>query len=610
MPTKKSKTKPAQVARGNLFLLRMVWQEAKGFVLWTFALNLLNFGSWVFETVVFMRYLFGAAEMTHTFQQVAIFLGCAMAFWLVLYALDAWFYQRYRLKNDPILYQRLHRRLFAKACNVDLACYENAEFYNSYTKASNEIFTRGIAVVENLSTLLASTLSSIYVIVVMFSINIWAGLISLLPVISNLLLGSRINQMGFDRSMDMVPDQRKQGYVNRVFYLSQYAKEIRLTGVFGVLAGMYYDAMGGILRVSDRYWKRLFALTTVKNSINFPVLFEGTWMLGAFLAMVVKVVTVSDFVVMANAAVSTTWMLVNLTDALNGTLQNALYADNLRRFLDYEEAISEDQPGLPAPKRVESLALRGVSFRYSPEGPMVLQDINMTLHAGEIVSLVGHNGSGKSTLVKLLMRLYDPTEGQILLNGVDIRDYCLRDYRALIGTTFQDFQIFSLSVADNVVMGNPIAGDEEEMVEKSLRRSGAYERISSLPDGVDTTLTREFDDNGANLSGGEQQKVAVARAFAKKSAILLLDEPSSALDPVAEYRLMQSFVAHCRDNSEGEKISIFISHRLSSSTVADRIYRLEGGCIAEQGTHEELMKRRGGYAAMFDKQAEHYLWEK
>ena len=144
--------------------------------------------------------------------------------------------------------------------------------------------------------------------------------------------------------------------------------------------------------------------------------------------------------------------------------------------------------------------------------------------------------------------------------------------------------------------------------EEALRRSGALERVEALPNGIDTTLTREFDDNGANLSGGEQQKIAVARAFAKKSAILLLDEPSSALDPVAEYQLMQNFVAHCRDESEGGKISVFISHRMSSSTVADRVVRLEGGRIAEEGTHEELMKRQGGYAAMFDKQAEHYLW--
>ena len=458
MEPTKSKAKPAQIARNNLYLLRMVWQEAKGFVIWTFLLQFLGFGSWVFETVIFMRYLFGAAEMTHTFRQVAVFLGCAMAFWFVLHALDAWYGHRYRLKVEPILYQRLHHRLFQKACSVDLACYENAEFYNSYTKAASEIFTRGISVVENLSTLIASTLSSAYVIVAMFSINLWAGLISLLPVLANLLLGSRANRTEFDRNMAMVPGQRRQDYVNRVFYLPQYAKEIRLTGVFGVLAGMYHDATRGILSASDRYWKRLFALNAAKTSLCFPVFFEGTWMLGAFLAMVVKAVTVSEFVVMANAAVSTTWMLVNLTNGLMGTLQNALYVDNLRRFLDYREAIPENQPGLTTPQRVESLEVRAVSFRYSPEGPWVLRDINMTLRAGEIVSLVGHNGSGKSTLVKLLMRLYDPTEGEILLNGVDIRRYCLRDYRALIGTAFQDFQIFSLSVADNVVMGNQTAG--------------------------------------------------------------------------------------------------------------------------------------------------------
>ena len=231
-----------------------------------------------------------------------------------------------------------------------------------------------------------------------------------------------------------------------------------------------------------------------------------------------------------------------------------------------------------------------------------------SLRAGEIVSLVGHNGSGKSSLVKLMMRLYDPTAGSILLNGVDIREFCLRDYRALIGATFQDYQIFSLSVEANVLMGNPTSGGPSA-VEEALRQSGAIEFVEALPKGIQTILTREFDDEGANLSGGQQQKIAVARSFAKQSSILLLDEPSSALDPVAEHELMQNFIALCRDQRGGGKISVFISHRLSSSTVADRVYLLEGGRIVEQGTHEQLMAAKGGYAAMFEKQAEHYLWE-
>ena len=180
-------------------------------MVWTFVLEFLGFGSWVFETVIFMRYLFGAAEMTHTFRQVAVFLGCAVVFWMVLHALDAWYGQRYRLKMEPLIYQRLHRRLFAKACNVDLACYENAEFYNSYTKAANEVFQRGLSVVDNLATLIASTLSSAYVIVTMFTINVWAGLLSLLPVLSNLLLGSRVNRAEFDKNMETVTLCAKAG---------------------------------------------------------------------------------------------------------------------------------------------------------------------------------------------------------------------------------------------------------------------------------------------------------------------------------------------------------------------------------------------------------------
>lgn len=382
---------------------------------------------------------------------------------------------------------------------------------------------------------------------------------------------------------------------------------MRLTDIFEVMTRTYDRAMEGHIGVTKRYWKRLAGFTVLRDSFVYPIFFEGIWLLGAYMAMVSRTMTVSDFVVVANSAVSSTGMLINLTGSLVSIFSNALYADNLHAFLDYHEKIPEDQPGLPAPAEVETLELHGVSFQYRPDAEEVLHRITLTLRAGEVVSLVGHNGSGKSTLVKLIMRLYDPTEGTILLNGVDIRRYNLREYRALIGSTFQDFQIFSMSVADNVLMGNEVEGDPRQAARRALEESGVYSAIEALPHGMDTTLTREFDDQGAMLSGGEEQKVAIARAFAKKSRILILDEPSSALDPVAEYHMYRNFLHLCRKGEK--KISLFISHRLSSAAVADRVFLLQEGRIAEEGTHTELMKKKGAYADLFRKQAENYLVE-
>lgn len=216
---------------------------------------------------------------------------------------------------------------------------------------------------------------------------------------------------------------------------------------------------------------------------------------------------------------------------------------------------------------------------------------------------MGSNGSGKTTLVKLLLRLYDPSEGEILLDGTPIKEYSLTSYRESFSTVFQDFKMFSMSVRDNVLLRPGREGDDA-LVEAALRESGAADRIDRMPNGVHTILTREFDDKGENLSVGEQQKLSLARVFADRTPFVLLDEPSSALDPIAEYNMFENMMRA----TEGRGV-IFISHRLSSAVLADRVLLMADGRIAESGTHEELLRRGGLYAEMFHRQAENYLGE-
>ncbi len=598
---------PAHAAKSNVYMMRMVWEADPGRVVISFLSYFIGFGFWVFETVVFMRYLFGAEDLNRSFAEVAVFLALTVAAWMLSQLFSAWMAEWYNPLSDQKLIEKMNLRLFRKAANVELQCYEDEEYYSQYTKAASEAVERCTGAVDESARFCASVLASTAVAVNLFTIQPLIGLAALVPMAVNVITGLVQGQAEYDRRMDYVPFERRQDYVNRTVYLQKYAKDMRLTDIFEVMTRTYDRAMEGHIGVTKRYWKRLAGFTVLRDSFVYPIFFEGIWLLGAYMAMVSRTMTVSDFVVVANSAVSSTGMLINLTGSLVSIFSNALYADNLHAFLDYHEKIPEDQPGLPAPAEVETLELHGVSFRYRPDAEEVLHRITLTLRAGEVVSLVGHNGSGKSTLVKLIMRLYDPTEGTILLNGVDIRRYNLREYRALIGSTFQDFQIFSMSVADNVLMGNEVEGDPRQAARRALEESGVYSAIEALPHGMDTTLTREFDDQGAMLSGGEEQKVAIARAFAKKSRILILDEPSSALDPVAEYHMYRNFLHLCRKGEK--KISLFISHRLSSAAVADRVFLLQEGRIAEEGTHTELMKKKGAYADLFRKQAENYLVE-
>lgn len=247
------------------------------------------------------------------------------------------------------------------------------------------------------------------------------------------------------------------------------------------------------------------------------------------------------------------------------------------------------------------MELDGVSFAYDKESGGLLKDLSLHIAPGEKIALVGYNGAGKTTLVKLLMRLYDVDEGKILADGRDIRSYDVQKYRDSIGTVFQDFQIFAGSVKENVLL-DVADGCGEKEIREALADSGLMERVDGMEKGLDTPLTTEFMEDGMNLSGGESQKLAIARVFYREAGLMILDEPSSALDPIAEYQLNHAMLLATKD-----KTVIFISHRLSTTRLADRIIMLEQGRIAEQGSHEQLLERNGKYAQMWRVQAGAYI---
>ena len=242
-----------------------------------------------------------------------------------------------------------------------------------------------------------------------------------------------------------------------------------------------------------------------------------------------------------------------------------------------------------------------MTFNYEGQPKPALSNINFTINAGEKIAIVGHNGAGKTTLIKLLQRLYDPSEGEILVNGENIKSYRLSSYRNLFGSVFQDYQLFATTIAENIMLRGGITDKDRTTVKGALIRTGIYDKIKILSNGVDSNVTREFDNEGAMFSGGEAQKIAIARIFAGKQEFIIMDEPTSALDPIAEQEMYRNMFEVC----EGKTV-IFISHRLSSATMADRVYMFENGEIIEQGTHSELLAMNAKYADMWHKQADTY----
>ncbi|MCL2775527.1 MAG: ABC transporter ATP-binding protein/permease [Oscillospiraceae bacterium] len=569
--------------------------------------SLFNYAMWVYSTVIFTRYVFGADEAGRSFRSIFIFIVCATIFSGGVMLFFSWFSNRYSVYTDQKIYYELNRVLFDKASSVDISCYENPEFYNDYTKALMEVKTRAISVMRNMSNIIAATGGAVFVLISMYSIDKTVALFTIFPVVGNFIFSRMLAKYEYLKNVDDTPYNRRKDYVNRAVYLQKFAKEIRLSNVFNVLKKTYDDAYDGNISVIKKYAKKIWAVLATKNVLIFNLSFDGAWLYAAYKGLVSKTLGAADLMILASAIVSTSWMLINLTEAIAQTTKNGLFIQNLRTFLEYKEKIPENQKGIIPDKQIQSLIIENLSFTYGGQTEPTLKNLNITINKGEKIALVGHNGAGKTTLVKLIMRFYDPTEGRILLNGIDIREYDVKAYRRLIGTVFQDFQIMSMTVLENVLMREIKNEAEREKAVDALRRSDIYEKTAGLSNGVDTILTREFSENGAVLSGGEFQKVAISRAFAKESSIMIMDEPSSALDPIAEYKMFDTMMDLCSEKNGNGKIVVFISHRLSSAVLADRIYLMENGCVAENGSHRDLMVKGGSYADIFLKQAQNYL---
>ncbi|MBO4706708.1 MAG: ABC transporter ATP-binding protein [Spirochaetaceae bacterium] len=598
------KEKKVNSVKNNFYALALVWKMCPGPVISMAVARLLSYFGWLFYSAFFMRYVINALQSGETFQSIMIFIGITIAVFATM-ALYNSFIQGYVTPvANATLNKKLYQKLFKKSRNVELECFENSDFYDKYTLAMKNADTRLYETVDQLFSVFFGFIASIFAFIFMFQVDGFSVLFILFPIIGNFIFRRMINHIEYKRQKDMAPHNRRIDYINRIMYLKDYAKEIRLTNIFNLLKRQYTDAITGVAAVCKKYIMKSVGLHWLWVMFTFSFIFEGLLVYGAYRTLVSETMTLAQLAVITSMMVSTTWILIGFTDSVTASFKNGLFVEYLRSFLEYEEKIPEDYDGADPGTEIDSIEFRNVGFAY--KDVPVLKNLNMKFEGKKTYALVGHNGAGKSTIIKLLLRFYDPTEGEILLNGRNIKEYNLQKYRALFATAFQDNRMFSMSVADNVTLGEDIPPEErEKIVTDALKLSGVYEKVMSLPDGINTTLTREFDDNGAVLSGGEFQKIVVSRAFARRCPIKVFDEPSSALDPIAEYKLFDNILKACQENT-----LLFISHRLSSVQNADHVFLLENGEVLEEGTHRELMARRGLYADMYQKQAENYLADK
>lgn len=592
-----------RVLQNNLFMLGMIRRAAPAYIVIDVVLDLLwsviEFFSGSFLLKVVVDHLGSGAPVGRL---TAIIVGMFIIHVTVFFAQQA-FWQIYAPISQRKLAMAIKKALYTQMRAVELSCYENPEYYEKYVKAMGEAENRAFNVLWSLERLFGQVFSLIANSLLLWSIDPILILFALIPFAVGFVRKTR-NKISFKESNEIQKLAWKANYIQRGFYLQDYAKEMRLTGMSDKLLQDLDETTVEIEHIKRRYGVRTAALDYACRISHEVVTILGACLYAVYATLVQGTVGVGDCIVVLNSVGSVSGYLQGLVTNLVSFHEHALYIENLRSFLDYEPSIKANPDGVTA--RGGEILVKDVRYRYTGAEADTLHGITLRIAPGEKIALVGQNGSGKSTFVKLLLHLYEPSEGSITMDGLPMNEYSLQSWRDCFETVFQDYRTFALSVAENILM-RPMRTDPEgeaadrALVEHALKESGAYERVMKMPHGMDTMLTREFDDKGEVLSGGEAQKVALSRIFAGDSPIVILDEPTSALDPVAEYQLFENMMQACADRAV-----VFISHRLSSAVLADRVYLFEEGRIVEHGTHKELMEQGGHYADMFHKQAESY----
>lgn len=479
----------------------------------------------------------------------------------------------------------LNTDFLALGKKASAACDANSE-------ASEAIWT-------TLTDLMTSCIGFIVYLALLTNLNLWLAALVAATTAVSYFASKRINEWGYLHRSEELELTKKIEYANKTATSREFAKDIRMFG----LRGWLEDLWGSTMRLYSAFCAKRERKYIWANIIDIVLTFLRNGIAYAFLIgiTVKNGLPASQFLLYFAALSGFAQWVVEILDKLSVMHKQSLDISTIREFLDWDEPFDLNGGERIAfePNKQYEIRLDNVSFRYPKADKDTLSHINLTVHPGEKLAIVGLNGAGKTTLVKLVCGFLDPTEGRILLNGEDIRKFNRNDYYALFSAVFQEFSVLDVTVKENVAQC--VDGIDETRVWQCIDKAGLTEKIQSLPKGIETHLGRRVFKDGVEFSGGQTQRLMLARALYKNAPILVLDEPTAALDPIAENDIYQKY----NDMTHG-RTSFFISHRLASTRFCDRIIFVDGGKIAEEGTHDELLKNGGGYAYLFEVQSKYY----
>lgn len=598
MKAKKPQKQKAHIIKNTAFMLKCALRCApiSLFIIY-FAYVLENVYYAVVVNVLFLETALSIIEGNGTFREFAIRMIIIVVGKLLVDLIGYINVYTVRIKFEIKCESYINSLIFKKAQQVELGCYENPDFFDNYNRATWVVEKSGFKrIIEGSAWTLGSVVSLILLVRYLISIDPILVFFLVCPVVVMVIRVFK-NNLELEKEKAMTPYERQKDYVRRTILLKDFAKEIKTTNIFVVLEKRFRNAIEDNIRAIKKYGWRIALLECFSDYFAEIIPVTGGFVYGCYRLMVVKDIPISEFSVLVSAITTCRNKLNQLAYYFAMQQKHCLWVQNLRDFLDYEPKI---QGGDVIPDDFRSLEFKNVSFKYTEDGDYIIKNTSFRIEKGQTIAVVGHNGAGKTTLSKLLMRFYDVTEGEILYNGINIKEYDLLLYRQKFASVFQDYRVFAMTVSENVLT-EEITPENEKTAVDALKMAGVYDKIATFPNKEKSLLTKEFDDNGVLLSGGETQKVTIARLFASEFDIAVLDEPSSALDPVAESKMYDALLK----GTEGKTV-IYISHRLSSATRSDNILVFNNGVLTEQGTHQELMNRDGEYSRMFTLQAAGY----
>lgn len=552
--------------------------------------------------------LFGERDIKKLIIYVAIIAGGNAAMRFIQSSINT-------VKNRKVdrLNKIFDKLIGIKYMSMDFQYTEDPEALTQADKASTGMswYSGGInGLVNHIIQIISSIIKLIGVIYILATFSPLIILLITIIIIVNMFINAKLISMNAKFRKELVGINRKSSYYFGLNMDFTYGKDLRIFNADGLITQR-------TKRYNDLYWlseAKMKKKERIYSSLMHVITLIQIAVLHLYLAarIIAGHIIFSDYVMLVSATEVFSQSLDAIITHIIQIRNAGSFMSEYKKFMDYPDVTNKDGNKIPIWNNEHTIQFNNVSFKYPNRSELILDNINLTITPNQKLSIVGLNGAGKTTFIKLLCRLYDPTEGNITFDGIDIREYDYEEYMKLFSVVFQDFKTFSFTIRENLAFGTSDEtknNDDKQIliikIDESLKKAGLEERIKSLEHGIDTAVYKNFDKDGMEFSGGEMQKLAIARAIFKDAPIVILDEPTAALDPVAEYEIYSRF-----DNLIGEKTSIYISHRLSSCRFCDVIAVFHEGKVTEYGSHDELVKLDGLYSEMWNSQAQYYIENK